>query len=161
MSTGISRPHSLVWFTSTPLVALRCTMVWCALLGACAAATDSASAIAATEKQFPSFHETTVFAVQQAHAKLWSGHNDEHGMWCDNAQETIAFMATQKKPWIAFKVLAAGAIHPRQAFQWAFESGADFICVGMFDFQVVENTAIADRALAAVAQKGRARAWMA
>lgn len=88
-------------------------------------------------------------------------HLHHDNMWCDNAQETIAFMATQKKPWIAFKVLAAGAIHPRQAFQWAFESGADFICVGMFDFQVVENTAIAERALAAVAQKGRSRPWMA
>lgn len=89
-------------------------------------------------------------------------HNLHHdNMWCDNAPETIAFMATLKKPWIAFKVLAAGAIHPRLAFQWAFESGADFICVGMFDFQVVENTALAERALAAVTQKGRARPWMA
>jgi len=82
-------------------------------------------------------------------------------MWCTNAAETIAYMAALKKPWIAFKVLAAGAIHPRQAFQWAFESGADFLCVGMFDFQVVENTGIAQRALAAVAQKGRARPWIA
>ena len=89
-------------------------------------------------------------------------HNQQHdNMWCTNAKETIAYMCALKKPWIAFKVLAAGAIHPRFAFQWAFESGADFICVGMFDFQVVENTGIAERALAAVAEKGRTRPWMA
>jgi len=82
-------------------------------------------------------------------------------MWCINAKETIEFMATLKKPWIAFKTLAAGAIHPRSAFQWCFENGADFLCVGMFDFQVVENTAIAEKALKTVMQKGRARAWMA
>ncbi len=86
-------------------------------------------------------------------------HHDN--MWCANAAETIRTMASLKKPWIAFKTLAAGAIHPRNAFQWSFESGADFICVGMFDFQVVENTAIAQRALQAVTEKGRARPWMA
>lgn len=89
-------------------------------------------------------------------------HNQQHdNMWCTNAKETIAYMGALKKPWIAFKVLAAGAIHPKFAFQWAFENGADFLCVGMFDFQVVENTGIAARALAAVAEKGRARPWMA
>ncbi|OHE82488.1 MAG: hypothetical protein A3G75_07165 [Verrucomicrobia bacterium RIFCSPLOWO2_12_FULL_64_8] len=71
-------------------------------------------------------------------------------------------MVRPKRPdWIAFKVLAAGAYHPRQSFQRCFENGADFICVGMFDFQVVENTTIADAALRAVAQAGRARPWMA
>ncbi len=94
------------------------------------------------------------------------GRSAEHGqhhdnMWCTNAQETIAYMAKLKQPWIAFKVLAAGAIHPRLAFQWAFESGADFLCVGMFDFQVVENTDLAARALAAVADRRRPRPWMA
>lgn len=91
--------------------------------------------------------------------------NDAHdkahdNMWCTNAKETIDYMAKIRKPWIAFKVLAAGALHPSEAFQWSFESGADFICVGMFDFQVVENTAIAEKALKAVVQKGRARPWM-
>jgi len=93
------------------------------------------------------------------------GNKREHGlhhdnMWCIDAKETIDYMATLKKPWIAFKTLAAGAIHPRQAFQWCFENGADFLCVGMFDFQVVENTAIADQALKAVAGGHRSRPWM-
>jgi hypothetical protein len=43
------------------------------------------------------------------------------------------------KPWIAFKVLAGGAILPKDGFRFAFENGADFICVGMFDFQVVDD----------------------
>ncbi len=91
-----------------------------------------------------------------------SDHSLHHdNMWCTSAKETIDFMAALKKPWIAFKVLAAGAIHPRDAFQWSFESGADFICVGMFDFQVVEDTEIAAQALQAVAGKKRARPWMA
>jgi NAD(P)H-dependent flavin oxidoreductase YrpB (nitropropane dioxygenase family) len=89
-------------------------------------------------------------------------HNRHHdNMWCRSAKDTIEFMAMLKKPWIAFKVLAAGAIHPRDAFQWAFESGADFICVGMFDFQIAEDTGIAAEAIAAVIGKGRARPWMA
>jgi hypothetical protein len=92
--------------------------------------------------------------------------NKEHehthdNMWCTNPAETIAYMASLRKPWIAFKTLAAGAIHPRQAFQWCFENGADFLCVGMFDFQIVENTTLAVQALAAVAETGRPRAWMA
>lgn len=95
-----------------------------------------------------------------------SGYKKEHdmhhdNMWCTNPKETIAYMATLKKPWIAFKTLAAGAIHPRRAFQWCFENGADFLCVGMFDFQVVENSELAVKALAAVTKKGRARPWMA
>ena len=91
-----------------------------------------------------------------------SDHNLFHdNMWCTSAKETIEFMHNLKQPWIAFKVLAAGAIHPSKAFQWCFESGADFICVGMFDFQIVENTRIAADALQAVNQKGRPRPWYA
>jgi hypothetical protein len=88
-------------------------------------------------------------------------HLPNDNMWCTNAQETISYMAALKKPWIAFKVLAAGAFHPRDVFQWSFESGADFICVGMFDFQIVQNTEIAADALKTVLQAGRPRPWMA
>jgi hypothetical protein len=59
--------------------------------------------------------------------------------WCRDQAETIAFFAKCEKPWVAFKVLAAGAIAPPQGFRYAFESGADFAMVGMFDFQLVEN----------------------
>ena len=66
-------------------------------------------------------------------------------MWCINPEETIEFMKTVTKPWIAFKVLAAGAILPRQGFPYAFKNGADFIAVGMFDFQIKENCELVGR----------------
>ncbi len=68
-------------------------------------------------------------------------------MWCIDPERTIEFMQTVKKPWIAYKVLAAGAIHPREGFKYAFESGADFACVGMLDFHVRENAIIANNIL--------------
>ncbi|HVV71597.1 MAG TPA: hypothetical protein VHI52_08885, partial [Verrucomicrobiae bacterium] len=40
--------------------------------------------------------------------------------WCLDPQAVVDFMATVKKPWIAFKVLAAGAIQPRAAFPYSF-----------------------------------------
>ena len=63
--------------------------------------------------------------------------------WCQDPQAVIDFMAQNRKPWIAFKILAAGALQPRAAFPFAFNSGADFILVGMFDWQVVEDTKLA------------------
>ncbi len=64
-------------------------------------------------------------------------------VWSANPEKTIEFMKKVDKPWIAYKVMAAGAIHPRDGFKHAFENGADFICAGMFDFQVRENVIIA------------------
>lgn len=69
--------------------------------------------------------------------------------WCDNPQAVVDFMAQVRKPWIAFKILAAGAIPPRTAFPYAFNSGADFILVGMFDWQVAENARLVRRLVGA------------
>ena len=85
------------------------------------------------------------------------GWNDN--MWCIDPDETVRFMAGVTKPWIAFKVLAAGAIPPRQGFAHAFDSGADFIGVGMFDFQVKENCELVRRLVDRA--KDRPRPWMA
>jgi hypothetical protein len=82
-------------------------------------------------------------------------------MWCTKPEETIRFMRSVKKPWIAFKVLAAGAIHPRKGFRFAFENGADFINVGMFDFQIRGDALIALDIITEIKRNGRSRRWMA
>jgi hypothetical protein len=52
--------------------------------------------------------------------------------------------------------LAAGAIEPKDGFKWAYDNGADFICVGMFDFQVVNNVNIA---IDCLKNTNRTRPW--
>lgn len=81
--------------------------------------------------------------------------------WCDDPQAVVDFMATVRKPWIAFKILAAGAIPPRAGFPYAFKSGADFILVGMFDWQLAENATLARRVVALVSkpESTRTRPW--
>jgi len=79
--------------------------------------------------------------------------------WCLDPEETIAYMSGIERPWIAYKVLAAGAVHPRAGFKHAFENGADFAAVGMFDFQIEEDVAVATEVLKTAGN--RARDWFA
>jgi uncharacterized membrane protein YphA (DoxX/SURF4 family) len=95
------------------------------------------------------------------HDRYWSAHpmenrvpyevdghkNTDHNKFHDNLfclypDRTVEFVNRSKVPVMGFKVLAAGAIEPEDGFQWAFENGADFICVGMFDFQIVKDVNI-------------------
>jgi hypothetical protein len=92
------------------------------------------------------------------------GHGDDHdanndNMWCNNPEETVAFMEKVEKPWIAFKVMAAGAIPPRVAFPYAYRGGADFVIAGMFDFQVETDAKLAIESLQRVSS--RKRPWRA
>jgi hypothetical protein len=87
---------------------------------------------------------------------------DNYGIdnyWCLEPQQTITFMSEVERPWIAYKVLAAGAIHPSSGFRYAFENGADFALVGMFDFQVAEDATVARQILSGPLH--RERPWLA
>ena len=131
--------------------------------------------IAFCEKEglVPDFYMQTLH-----HDRYWSAHPKENrrfiemyekdspnhaeyhdNMFCHNYEQTVAFMQDVKVPWIAFKVLAAGAIGAKEGFKFAFESGADFICVGMFDFQVEQDVELTLKAIAE--SKHRKRPWIA
>jgi hypothetical protein len=68
-------------------------------------------------------------------------------------------MRTVGKPWLAFKVLAAGAYYPRDGFSFAFDNGADFIAVGMLDFQIKANSELMPKVVRRA--QDRPRPWRA
>jgi hypothetical protein len=87
---------------------------------------------------------------------------DNYGIdnyWCMDPEQTIACMQSIKRPWLAYKVLAAGAIHPHDGFKHAFQNGADFAVAGMFDFQVAEDVKVACEVLSSPLQRNRQ--WLA
>jgi hypothetical protein len=87
---------------------------------------------------------------------------DNYGIdnyWCLDPDDTVRYMSELERPWFAYKVLAAGAIPPQVGFKYAFQNGADFCVVGMFDFQVAEDVQIANAVLKETIN--RDRMWMA
>lgn len=104
----------------------------------------------------PDFYMKTLHSLN-----YWSANRkpENDNVWCLTPERTVEFMRAVTKPWIAYKVMAAGAIHPRDGFRYAFENGADFVCAGMFDFQVREDAMIARDILSAV--PARQRPWRA
>ncbi len=105
------------------------------------------------------FHSHDYYTAPRADERDAMGAHDNS--WCNDPQAVVDFMATVKKPWIAFKILAAGAIPPRAAFPYAVNSGADFILVGMFDWQIEEDAKLARRVFAAATTPNskRTRPW--
>lgn len=91
----------------------------------------------------------------------WSANkiNQNDNIWCTDPEDVTAFMKNMKQPWIGYKILAAGAIDPKEGMRYAFESGADFICVGMFDFQITKDVKTVVDILNSDLK--RARPWMA
>jgi uncharacterized membrane protein YphA (DoxX/SURF4 family) len=90
--------------------------------------------------------------------KKYLDHNRFHdNCFCLFPDRTTEFVARAKVPVMGFKVLAAGAITPEDGFKWAFQNGADFICVGMFDFQIVNDVNITIDVLEKL--QGRERKW--
>jgi hypothetical protein len=61
------------------------------------------------------------------------GPEDHDNIWCITPEKDIEFMRTVARPWIAFKVLAAGAIHPREGFKFAFDN-ADYLVLAFDRF---------------------------
>lgn len=105
------------------------------------------------------FHSHDYFTAPKPGEAKVLGENDNS--WCSNPQLVVEFMAKVRKPWIAFKILAAGALPPRTAFPDAINRGADFILVGMFDWQIEENAKLAKRVIEATARSttSRTRPW--
>jgi hypothetical protein len=105
------------------------------------------------------FHSHEYYTAPRPGDKEAVGRNDNS--WCSDPQAVIEVMAKVTKPWIAFKILAAGAIHPRSAFPYSFNNGADFILVGMFDWQIQEDAKLARRVVGIVAgrESKRTRPW--
>jgi hypothetical protein len=60
-------------------------------------------------------------------------------MWDLFPEQTIEAFKSIKVPFFGFKVLAAGALTPADGIRWAFENGADFVCAGMYDWQIVDD----------------------
>lgn len=136
-------------------------------------ASHTVDALIACEEQgiIPDYYMKTMH-----HDKYWSAHPMENrvpfevdgtnyldhnkfhnNIFCLFPDRTVEFVQRAKVPVMGFKVLAAGAIEPQDGFEWAFRNGADFICVGMFDFQVVQNANIANDVLDNL--QGRTREW--
>ena len=78
------------------------------------------------------------------------------GYWCKDPERTVKVMNEVDKPWIAFKVMAAGAIPPKNAFPYVVNHGADHVLAGMFDYEIAEDAKLARRA---VADADRERPW--
>jgi len=93
--------------------------------------------------------------------KEWFENGYHDNVWCTDPDKVRDFMAGVKKPWFAFKTLGAGAIQPSRGFRYAFENGADFLVVGMFDFQIPVDAEIATKTLMRKQVKERPRPWFA
>ncbi len=76
--------------------------------------------------------------------------------YCSEPAEVAEFMKAIKRPWIGFKVLGAGRETPPDGFRHAFERGADFIAVGMFDWQVRDGAAYVQEMVAKGIERNRA-----
>lgn len=114
------------------------------------------------------FHPDNYWSATPADKREeWCWYNsatNDHERYHDNIfdlhpDKTAAFMKTVAKPWVAFKVMAAGAIPAQVGINHAFQHGADFVIAGMFDFQIASDIDIVVKALKRA--KRRERPWRA
>jgi hypothetical protein len=109
-----------------------------------------------TDFYIKTFHHHNYPSGPKRPEQLTQPYNEDPGYWCKSPQETIDVMAKVEKPWIAFKIMAAGAIPPKDAFQYVFDNGVDHALVGMFDFEIAEDAALMANVLKNVT---RTRPW--
>jgi hypothetical protein len=88
----------------------------------------------------------------------------DHNKWNDNmwdqfSEQTIEAFKSIDVPFFGFKVLAAGAIQPEDGIRRAYEHGADFVCLGMYDFQLVDDVNLTIKILSEIGK--RERPWQA
>ncbi len=83
------------------------------------------------------------------HHKYPTANLEFDSSFCSDPEHVMEVMQGIKKPWIAYKVMAAGAIPPKDAFQYAFDGGADYVLAGMFDFEIEEDARLVRETFAA------------
>jgi hypothetical protein len=96
------------------------------------------------------------YATAPKPEQIKGAYSEIPGYWCKDPEATSNLMKSVTKPFIAYKVLAAGAIPPRSAFQYVFENGADHVLVGMFDFEIADDARITCEVLSGLE---RSRPW--
>ena len=102
------------------------------------------------------------FYLKTFHHRNYPSANLNHDShWCDNPEKHIEVFSKVEKPWIAYKIMAAGAIPPKNALDYVFSNGADFVVFGMFDYEIDEDTRLLNEVLAQENVKNRPRKWFA
>jgi len=76
-------------------------------------------------------------------------------IWDLFPEQTIEIFRKIDVPMVGFKTMAAGAITPADGFRWAFGNGADFICAGIYDFQMVDDINAAIDVLGSIGERQR------
>ncbi len=112
------------------------------------------------EKVEPDFYIKTFhhhnYPTAPKKEQLIEPYSEIPGYWCKDPEETIQVMKDVSVPWIAFKVMSAGAIPPEDAFPYVFNNGADHILAGMFDFEIEQDVQITKKAIENI---NRERPW--
>jgi hypothetical protein len=114
------------------------------------------------------FHPDNYWSATPAdQRKEWCWYDqssNDHDGYHDNIYDlrpdrTAAFMKEVSKLFVAFKVMAAGAIPAQVGINHAFQNGADFVIAGMLDFQIASDVEITVKALKRAGR--RERPWRA
>jgi hypothetical protein len=94
------------------------------------------------------------------HCDYWSARKDvqNDNIWCVNPEETAAYMSALPPALDRVQGARSGGQSPERGLQVRVPERADFICVGMYDFQIVDDVNIALAALGDA--PGRTRRWI-